>query len=235
MQIRWFPPSWVQLRIDKSILYIDPAYMRSHFINHPGHIEYNTGPDVTDGLPDTLEPADAILVTHHHKDHASKVTIGHLCRTGTRVIGPKTCLAELGAEMQVVKVGEEIQLGEFLIKVVPAYNTPQGSSTRKIHHEKQGVGYLVTGGGGTVYHAGDSDFIPEMGDLGGVDVAFLPIGGTYTMDLDEAVQAALAIKPRVVIPMHHLEADPLAFKHRLEALTDEIRVECLESGGDVPA
>ena len=243
LEIRWFPPSWLQLRAGdaqlvpgrsergETRLYIDPAYMRTYFAHYPGHIEYSKWPEGIDGLPEQLEAGDIILVTHHHKDHAKKITIDRLRHASTRVIAPKTCLAELGTDVHVVKAGDEIQMGEFIIKVVQAYNTPGGSSTRKIHHKNQGVGYLVTGGGRTVYHAGDTDFIPEMRDLGRVDAAFLPIGGTYTMDMDEAVQAALVINPSVVIPMHHLEADPLAFKQKLETISGDIRVVSLETGG----
>ena len=74
------------------------------------------------------------------------------------------------------------------IKVVDAYNTPQGSSTRKLHKKGNCVGYVITIEGKTIYHAGDTDFIPEMKELGKIDVALLPIGGKFTMDIEEAVK-----------------------------------------------
>ena len=99
------------------------------------------------------------------------------------------------------------------IKVVDAYNTPQGSSSRKRHKKGNCVGYVITIEGKTIYHAGDTDFIPEMRELGRIDVALLPIVGKSTMDIKEAVQAVIAIKPTLVIPMHmhHLKADPQEF------------------------
>jgi L-ascorbate metabolism protein UlaG (beta-lactamase superfamily) len=67
---------------------------------------------------------------------------------------------------------------------------------------------LITLNGKTIYHAGDTDFIPEMKGLRYIDVALLPIGGTFTMDIQEAVEAAIAIKPKVVISMHNFKVDP---------------------------
>ena len=220
LQIRLFPPSWVQLRTGDSLLYIDPAYLQTSFIGHPGHIQFSGWPGAVDGLPEKLEAGDLILVTHHHKDHAKKVTIDRLTHPGTRLIAPKSCLKELGPDFYVVQAGEEVAFVDGTIRVVQAYNMESGSSTRKIHHKNQGVGYLVTAAGKTVYHAGDSDFIPEMLELGSVDVALLPIGGTYTMDVEEAVRAACAINPAVVIPIHHLEADPMEFKRKVESQSD---------------
>jgi L-ascorbate metabolism protein UlaG (beta-lactamase superfamily) len=83
--------------------------------------------------------------------------------------------------------------------------------------------------GKTVYHAGDTDFIPEMKQLGHVDVALLPSGGTYTMDNPEAAEAALAIKPDVVIPMHRWDTKSDEFKKKVEA-NSNIKVVTLAKG-----
>jgi L-ascorbate metabolism protein UlaG (beta-lactamase superfamily) len=88
---------------------------------------------------------------------------------------------------------------------------------------------LVTALGKTVYHAGDSDLVPEMKRLGHVDVALLPSGGTYTMDNPEAAEAALIIKPTVVIPMHRWDTKPDEFKKKVEA-SSNIKVVALEKG-----
>jgi L-ascorbate metabolism protein UlaG (beta-lactamase superfamily) len=96
----------------------------------------------------------------------------------------------------------------------------QGSSTRKQHKKGQGVGYLIMIEGKTIYHAGDTDFIPEMRKFGRVDVALFPVGGKFTMDLGEAVEAAIAINPRVVIPMHRFETDPRKLTDELETKSD---------------
>ena len=107
--------------------------------------------------------------------------------------------------MQIVKPGDRIVLDTFKIQVVDAYNTREGNSTRKVHHKGDGVGYLLTLEGKTIYHAGDTD------------VALLPIGGTFTMDIQEAVEAVMVIKPDIAIPIHYKDANPTEFKDKVES------------------
>lgn len=215
--LKWFPPSWIQIKIDKKIIYIDPAYLRTYYTKYPKKFEFSKWPDPIDGLPEKLPKADIILITHDHADHCKKITVDRLRKKNTIVIGPKRCTKKIGDDLRVVEPGEEITLGKIKIRVTNAYNTAEGSSTHKVHHKGNGVGYLISAGGKTIYHAGDTDFIPEMKRLGHVDMALLPIGGTYTMDIGDAVKAVKAIKPEVVIPMHHLKTDPQEFKKKLEA------------------
>lgn len=229
ISIKWFPPSWFQIKTKGKVIYIDPAWLRSYYKNYPHKIEFSRWPDPVDGLPEELEKADLILATHHHKDHVKSVTANRLKHANTLVVAPKRCIKELGKNIKVIEPGEEVNFDDIKIKAVDAYNTKQGSSTRKIHHKGDGVGYLVIMEGKTIYHAGDTDFIPEMERLGDVDVALLPIGGTFTMDVDEAAGAALAIKPKIVVPMHHSKADPKEFKEKVEAKSD-IKVLSLQIG-----
>lgn len=231
--IKWFPPSWFQIKYKDKIIYIDPAWMRTLFANYPQKVEFSKWPDPIDGLPEKdLEKADIILITHHHKDHCKQVTVNRLKKKDTLIIAPEQCLTELGEEIKVIRPREEISFGNTLVKAIDAYNTPQGSSTRKLHKKGNCVGYVITIEGKTIYHAGDTDFIPEMKELGKIDVAMLPIGGKFTMDIDEAVHAAIAIKPKIVIPMHlhHLKADPQEFKDKVEARSD-IKAAPLKIGG----
>jgi L-ascorbate metabolism protein UlaG (beta-lactamase superfamily) len=180
-------------------------------------------------LPEELEKADLILVTHSHKDHAKSVTVNRLRNPDTLVVAPKRCIKELGQDIRTIEAGEELLFAGIKIKAVDAY-TATTNSPRKIWHRKgDGVGYVITANGRTIYHAGDTDFIPEMRELGVVDVALLPIGGTFTMDIKEAAEAALVIRPKIVIPMHHLKADAQEFKSILEAKPD-IKVIPLQVG-----
>ena len=227
--IKWFPPSWFQIKTSNYIIYIDPAYLRTYFTHYPKKIEFSKWPDPIDGLPEELEKANIILLTHHHKDHCKSVTVNRLKNADTLVVAPKRCIKELGKDIRVIEPGKEIIFGEIQIRAVEAYNTEQGSSTRKVHHKGYGVGYLITIGSKTIYHAGDTDFIPEMSKLGKVDVALLPIGGTFTMDIKEAVEATIAIKPKVVIPMHRFKADTQKFKKKVEAKSN-IKVVPLQIG-----
>jgi len=217
MTLKWFPPAWIQIKTGDSISYIDPAYLRTYFTKHTHKIEFSKWPDPIDGLPEKLAKADVILLTHYHADHCKKVTVDRLRKKDTLIVGPERCIKKIGDEIRVVAPGEEISLGEIHIKATHAYNTREGSSTQKVHHKGDGVGYLITANGQSIYHAGDTDFIPEMKQLGPIDVALLPIGGTYTMDIVEAADAAMAIKPAAVIPLHHLKADPQAFQKKLRS------------------
>jgi L-ascorbate metabolism protein UlaG (beta-lactamase superfamily) len=85
-------------------------------------------------------------------------------------------------------------------RTVPMYNTG------KRFHKKENdwVGYIFYIDGAAYYFAGDTDLIPEMEEIQ-ADVAFLPVGGTYTMTADEAVRAAGIIKPRIAVPMHYAD------------------------------
>ena len=229
--IRWFSPSWFQIKYKDKIIYIDPAWMRTHFINYPKKVEFSRWPDPIDGLPEKdLEKADVILITHHHKDHCKRVTVNRLKKKDTLITAPEHCLTELGKDIKVIEPGEEISFGNILVKAIDAYNTPEGRSTRKIHKKGKCVGYIITIDGKRIYHAGDTDFIPEMKKLGKVDVAMLPIGGTFTMDVDEAACAALVIKPKIVIPMHFKKkGSPKKYKKKVEAKSN-VKVVLLEIG-----
>jgi len=227
--IKWFPPSWIQIKTDGKVLYIDPAYLRTYYARYPKKIEFSRWPDPIDGLPEELEKADVILITHSHKDHCKRVTINRLKRSNTLVIAPETCMKDLGREMNLIRPGEVITFGDIKIEAVEAYNTPKGSSTRKVHRKGRGVGYLLSLKGRTIYHMGDTDFLPEMKELGEIDVALVPIGGTFTMDIREAVKTVLAIQPEMVIPIHYLRSDPQRFKEKVEAKSN-IRIAVLQIG-----
>ena len=215
--LKWFPPSWTQININNKIIYIDPAYLRTYYTNCTKKIEFSKWPDPIDGLPEKLPKGDLILITHDHADHCKKITADRLRKKNTLIMGPKRCAKKIGNDLRVVEPGTEISFGNITIRATDAYNTQEGSSTQKAHHKGNGVGYLISAHGKTVYHAGDTDIISEMKQLGPIDLALLPIGGSYTMDINDAVKAAIAIKPSVVVPMHHLKTDPQEFKKKLEA------------------
>jgi len=164
------------------------------------------------------EKADLILVTHSHTDHCDPAQIERARKTDTLIIAPSDCVSKIGGNVKTLNVGEEITVGDVKVKAVEAYNFKRFRSPGNPFHPKGfGVGYLITAEGKTVYHAGDTDFISEMKKLGRVDVALLPSGGTYTMDNAEAVDAALAINPSVVIPMHRWDTNAEEFKKKVEA------------------
>lgn len=231
--IRWFPPSWLQIKTPRKVLYIDPAWIQKNFENYPHKVIYSHYPDPMDGLPEPdLEKADIIFYTHHHQDHIKKATLDRLSTPQTTIIAPEKCRALIGREFGVIQPGDERIIDGIHIHAIHAYNTTEGHSTRKQHHRGECVGYVLTIEGKSIYHAGDTDLIAEMKELKDIDIAFLPIGGTFTMDPEEAAAAAHVIKPKIVIPMHYLHADPQSFVRVMEQKTNS-RVRLLEIGDSV--
>ena len=175
-------------------------------------------------MPDGLPRADLLLVTHSHHDHYSADDVNKLSTPQTTVVGPadvaEKVRSETGAIALPVAPGETVEVDGLKVTAVPAYNIG-----KKFHPRESGwVGFVVTLSDGTiVYHAGDTDCVPEMQGLD-VDVALLPVSGTYVMTAEEAVQAAEAIGPKVVIPMHYgslvgTEADAETFKTKYAGQT----------------
>ncbi|RLI84216.1 MAG: MBL fold metallo-hydrolase [Archaeoglobales archaeon] len=160
-----------------------------------------------------LEKADLILITHDHFDHLDMRSIRILAKSDTIVVHPKGCVVE-GYKTYEISIGETTNVKGVEIKAVPAYNID------KPYHKKGCcVGYVVKVDNVRIYHAGDTDRIPEMKEIE-VDIALFPIGGTYTMDVDEAIEATKDIKAKFFIPMHYgeigLKADPGKFKASVE-------------------
>ena len=148
--------------------------------------------------------AAIILITHNHFDHLSPDDIAKVSNAETVIVAPAECAAKLpGHTIQVVKPGDKVTVKGIAIEVVPAYNVNKFRSPGVPFHPKGDgkVGYIVTVGGVRIYHAGDTDLIPEMSSIT-CDIALLPVSGTYTMTAEEAAEAANLIKARVTVPMH---------------------------------
>ncbi len=218
MIIKWFPRSWVQIKASGQVIYIDPSYMSSYYNKHHGKITFSGAED--DALPEPLEKGGLILVSHIHKDHCKEITIDRLSNENTVILTPRKYKAETDARVKFVVPRSRYHFNGIQVEITDAYNTAEGNSTRKVHKRGECAGYIINIDGKRVYFSGDTDLIPEMREMGAVDIALLPIGGTFTMDMDEAVEAAIAIKPKYVIPVHHLKADPFEFKRKLEGKAD---------------
>jgi L-ascorbate metabolism protein UlaG (beta-lactamase superfamily) len=180
--IEWLGHASFKISTKEKIIYIDPYI-----------------------LPKDLEAADLILVTHGHYDHCDVTNIKKLLKANTMLIATEDCRGALkGMKFKEVKPGESIEEGKIKIETVAAYNINKFRSPNTPFHPKgEMVGYVITVSGKRIYHAGDTDATPEMKNLKDIDVALLPIGGTYTMTVEEAAEAINTFKPKIVIPMHY--------------------------------
>ena len=214
MEITWVKGSnsWFWIRADGKNIHIDPAYRL-------GSIR---GPEIA-------EKADLVLITHAHHDHFQKKTLDDLIGDATVVIAPPNVARKISSTSQVIAVvpGEEHDLGWVKVKAVHAYNF--GLKGYLVHKKGTCVGYLLVMDGKTLYHAGDTSFIPEMKQLGQVDLAMLPTGGGPTMDAEEAAEAAIAMGAKRVVPMHNHSKPVGELKTRLEK-NQEIQVILAEQG-----
>ncbi len=150
--------------------------------------------------------ADILLISHEHGDHLSPDDIKKFVTPTTKVLAANVCqpeLSKLKLDVTYLPPNSRVQLGGVTVETVPAYNLTKFREPGKVFHpmEDGRLGFIVTLDGIRFYHAGDTDAIPEM-KLIKVDVALLPVSGTYVMTADEAAEAARSLKCRVVVPMH---------------------------------
>jgi len=141
---------------------------------------------------DYSEPADLILVTHGHGDHNRTGLVKK--KASTVIAAPAGAVSDKGA--RVAGEGDTFSVGSVSVRVLPAAN--------KNHDRSESRGYLVSFDGIVVYHAGDTDYLPEMASYGqyGISYALLPCDGFYNMGPDEATRCAAAMKARRVVPIH---------------------------------
>jgi L-ascorbate metabolism protein UlaG (beta-lactamase superfamily) len=172
VHVEWLGHSGFMLKAGGTVVYIDP-YKISH-----------------------SEKADLILITHDHYDHCDPGSVSTIRKEDTVVVAPKSCRQKLDGIVEI-SPGQVMEKRGVEIRAVPAYN-----KTKQFHPRGEGVGFVLEIAGKRIYHAGDTDSIPEMGNLGELDLALLPVGGTYTMDAREAAEAAGRIGASLTVPMH---------------------------------
>jgi L-ascorbate metabolism protein UlaG (beta-lactamase superfamily) len=180
----WIGHSGFRLRAGRANVYIDP---------------YRVSPDAP--------KADLILVTHGHYDHFSPQDIERLTQKGTVLVAPAAVAERVTGRVISIAPGEMLEdelVRGVAVAAIAAYNTSKRNAEGQVFHPREAgfVGYDLNVRGERLYHAGDTDVIPEMDAVAGVDVALLPVSGTYVMTADEAAEAARRIAPRVAVPMH---------------------------------
>jgi L-ascorbate metabolism protein UlaG (beta-lactamase superfamily) len=181
--LEWLGHSGFRLRVGRATVYIDPYR-------------------VSDG-----PPADLILVTHGHYDHFSPQDVERLSHDRTWLVGPPAVAERVSGQVLSISPGERLadQLVPGVeVAAVAAYNTSKRDPEGNLFHPREAgwLGYELNVRGERLYHSGDTDVIPEMDSVVGVDVALLPVSGVYVMTASEAAEAARRIGPGVAVPMH---------------------------------
>jgi L-ascorbate metabolism protein UlaG (beta-lactamase superfamily) len=206
----WLGHSGFRLRAGRAVVYIDPYR-----------------------VPDGAAPADLILITHGHYDHFSPQDVEKLSTKRTWLVGPAAVAERVSGQVHSIAPGEfledEIVRGVH-VGAVAAYNTSKRDADGNVFHPREAgwVGYELNVWGERLYHSGDTDVIPEMDRVTGVDVALLPVSGTYVMTANEAAEAARRIQPRVAVPMHWGEVIGTAEDARAFAKKAPVEVRILE-------
>jgi len=173
-KIHWLGHASFYIEAPQGIIYIDPYQLKP-------------------GLP----KADIILITHEHFDHFSVSDIKEIAKPETIIVGPKEIEKKMDYSLKILRPQEKINLKGIEIEAVPSYNL-----NKNFHPKSQGyLGFIITVDNFRIYHAGDTDLIPEMKTLK-PDIVLLPVGGTYTMNAKEAAEAVNLINPKIAIPMH---------------------------------
>jgi L-ascorbate metabolism protein UlaG (beta-lactamase superfamily) len=180
----WLGHSGFRIRAGKAHVYIDPYR-----------------------VPEDSPPADLILITHGHYDHFSPQDVERLSTRRTWLVGPAAVAERVSGQVHSIAPGELLEdelVRGVHVAAVAAYNTSKRDADGKVFHPRDAgwVGYELNLWGERLYHSGDTDVIPEMDEAAGVDVALLPVSGTYVMTPSEAAEAARRIDPGVAVPMH---------------------------------
>jgi L-ascorbate metabolism protein UlaG (beta-lactamase superfamily) len=182
------------------------------FLGHSGFVISKAGRRIAIdpyNVSNNVEKVDLILITHSHYDHCSIKDIQKLAKDGAIIVVPPDVQSKIAKveniNMQIVEVGDKLDLGNIKLEAVAAYNVG-----KDFHPKREGwLGYVVKMGNIIVYHSGDSDKIPEMKNLtghgkhGNEFVMLLPVSGKFVMDAEEAAEVASLVSPDLAIPMHY--------------------------------
>jgi L-ascorbate metabolism protein UlaG (beta-lactamase superfamily) len=183
----------VMFEFDGMIIHVDPISREADYSQ----------------LPD----ADLIFITHEHGDHYDLSAIGEIKKDNTIMIcnqGVKDKNTYTDT-LIVMKNGDSIEIKGITVKAVPAYN-PE----KKYHPKGVGNGYVFTFGEKNIYIAGDTENIPEMDNLGRIDIAFLPMNLPYTMTPEQAADAAIRINPDILYIYHFSNSDTAYLRSLLD-------------------
>ncbi|MEX0928983.1 MAG: MBL fold metallo-hydrolase [Balneolales bacterium] len=221
-------PAYAQLSTSPDVFSTEKGELTVHAVHH-GSVAFTfdgktifADPHGDAGLFARFGPPDVILITDIHGDHHNPQTLEGLETNNTRFIVPRAVADVINVKQDQLVVlgnGESAEVLDIPVFTVPMYNLPGDNETVR-HPKGRGNGYIIDFGGKSVYLSGDTEDIPEMRALEGIDVAFVCMNLPYTMDIHQASDAVIDFRPAVVYPYHHRGQDIKEFK----ALVDDAGV-----------
>ncbi|HTJ57749.1 MAG TPA: MBL fold metallo-hydrolase [Devosiaceae bacterium] len=190
-------------------LVIQPVNHATVILSHGSDVIYVDPVGGADRYKPFNKPT-AILLTHAHSDHFDVPTLEAVGQNVKLIIAPQIVLdalpADLKAKAKLMKNGDTGEVNGLPLQAVAAYNTTP--DRLRYHPKGVGNGYVLTFADKKVYVAGDTEDIPEMRDLTGIDIAFVPMNLPYTMTGQQAAAGVKAFRPRVVYPYHYGKDGP---------------------------
>ncbi|MBD3615108.1 MAG: MBL fold metallo-hydrolase [Gracilimonas sp.] len=225
------------------------GFIQAQLNNHPDHIKTENGELIIhpilhgtivfewNGLNIYVDPygskdlyegkadPDLILITHPHGDHLNLETLNSLNTEGATFIVPQAVADEIpekySGQVLVMGNGESMERNSIQIEAIPMYNLPEEGAR---HAKGWGNGYVLTIGEKNIYVSGDTEDIPEMRNLSGIDIAFICMNLPYTMDINQAADAVLDFEPSIIYPYHHRGQDMHEFKKLVDKGNKDIEV-----------
>ncbi len=195
----------LMMTFDEKVIYIDPFSRVADYA--------------------ALPAADLILITHEHRDHLDPEAIAAVRTDETEIVLTENCAEQIEGGI-VMRNGDERTVAGIYIEAVPAYNLiHKRESGEPFHPKGAGNGYILTFGDQRVYIAGDTENIPEMKALEGIDCAFLPMNLPYTMSPKMTAKAAKMFRPAILYPYHYGSTDTSKLETLLRNEDDiEVRI-----------
>ena len=177
-----------------------------------------------------IDAPDLILITDIHGDHTNLETLKGLdTKKATFIVPPDVAdllRKDYEKQITIIKNGGMSVQDDIFINALPMYNLPEDVNSK--HPRGRGNGYFINLGGKTIYISGDTEDIQEMRDLRRIDIAFICMNLPYTMDINQAADAVLDFKPKIVYPYHYRGnpdmSDTEAFKRLVNAKNKKIDV-----------
>jgi L-ascorbate metabolism protein UlaG (beta-lactamase superfamily) len=210
-------PEWITEKTRDGPIVIRPLKHGSVLLVFRGKNYYIDPAQLAPGTD--LPKADAIFVTHEHRDHADPKMVEMLRKEGTILIGNARSVEKLRTG-EVMKNGDRRKVLDLTVEAVPAYNIER----TQFHPKGRDNGYVLTAGGKRIYFAGDTEATPEMKALKDIDIAFLPINLPYTMPPRDAAEAARAFRPKLLVPYHQGQSNPQEVADALRDTRIQVKV-----------